>query len=91
MDIGFNDLKAKIIKKNKKLMVLKTISSGSFENNKGVNVSNREINLGFLTQKDLKAIKIGKNKNIKNYALSFTNTLEDIQRFNKILKREKNF
>ena len=70
-------------------MVLKTISSGSFENNKGVNVSNREINLGFLTQKDLKAIKIGKNKNIKNYALSFTNTLEDIQRFNKIFKREK--
>ena len=89
MDIGFNDLKAKIIKKNKKVMVLKTISSGSFENNKGVNVSNREINLDFLTQKDLKAIGIGKKKNIKYYALSFTNTLEDIQKFNKIFKKEK--
>ena len=52
-------------------MVLKTISSGSFENNKGVNVSNREINLDFLTQKDLKAIGIGKKKtlNIMLYLL----------------------
>ena len=88
LDIGFNDLKAKIIKKNEKYMTLSTISSGSFENNKGVNLSNREINLNYLTKKDLKAISIGKKKNIKNYALSFTNTLKDIKKFNKILKTE---
>ena len=63
LDIGFNDLKAKIIKKNEKYMTLSTISSGSFENNKGVNLSNREINLNYLTKKTLKQYQSEK-KNI---------------------------
>ena len=89
LDIGFNDLKARIIKKNLKFMTLKTISAGIFENNKGVNLNNREIKLNYLTEKDFKAIEIAKKFNIKFFALSFTNTQEDIIKFNQILPKQK--
>jgi len=87
LDIGFNDLKAKIIEKKENYIKLKTISSGLMEKNKGVHVMNRIVNLNYLTKKDLKAIQISRKLNIKNFALSFTNTEEDIKQFNKILPR----
>ena len=43
------------------------------------------IKLDFLTKKDLHAIEIAKKMNIRNFALSFTNNVEDIERFKKIL------
>ncbi len=88
LDIGFNDLKAKIIKKKKNFLIFKTTSSGRIENNKGVNVSNRRIKLNYLTEKDIKAIEIAKIKKIKFFALSFTNSIEDIRKFNKILNNQ---
>ena len=87
LDIGFNDLKAKIIEKKENYIKLKTISSGLIEKNKGVHVVNRIVNLNYLTKKDLKAIQISRRLNIKNFALSFTNTEKDIKQFNKILPR----
>ena len=42
----------------------------------------------YLTNKDFEAIKIGKRFKIKNYALSFTNSVDDILKFNKLLKNE---
>ena len=87
LDIGFNDLKAKIIEKKENYIKLKTISSGLIEKNKGVHVMNRIVNLNYLTKKDLKAIQISRKLNIKNFALSFTNTEKDIKQFNKILPR----
>ena len=87
LDIGFNDLKAKIIEKKENYIKLKTISSGLMEKNKGVHVMNRIVNLNYLTKKDLKAIQISRRLNIKNFALSFTNTEKDIKQFNKILPR----
>jgi pyruvate kinase len=88
LDIGFDDLKAKVIKINQKLIVCKTVSSGKLENNKGINISNRKIKLSFLTTKDLLAIKIAKQLKIKNFALSFTNNLEDVKKFNQILPNQ---
>ena len=88
LDIGFEDLKIKIISKSRKKLVAKTISAGLLETNKGVHIQNRKINLKFLTKKDEEAIKIGKKLHINNYALSFVNTETDIKRFNQILKRE---
>ena len=44
-------------------MTLSTISSGSFENNKGMKFeSNREINLNYLTKKILKQYQSEKKK-----------------------------
>ena len=88
LDIGFNDLRVSIITKDNKKLKLKVITPGLFENNKGVCILNRKINLNFLTDKDLDAIKIGKRLNIKNYALSFTNSKKDIKNFKKILPKQ---
>ena len=88
LDIGFDDLSARIILKNKKYISLKTTSSGNLENNIGVHIKNRGIKLNYLTEKDVEAIKIAKSLNIKNFALSFTNTVKDIKRFNNILPKQ---
>ena len=50
---------------------------------------NRKIKLNFLTSKDFAAINIAKKYKIKNYALSFTNSIDDILRFNKLLPKSK--
>ena len=52
-------------------------------------MTNRKIKLNFITEKDKLAILIGKKLNINNYALSFTNSQEDVFNFNKLLKSEK--
>ena len=87
LSIGFSNLYVKIIKKNENALC-KVISSGFLENNKGVHLVNRKIKLNYLTAKDLEAIEIGKKLKIKNYALSFTNSVKDIVQFNQLLKDE---
>ena len=64
MDVGFNNLKVKVLKK-KIEKLFKVISSGKLENNKGVHIVNRKIKIDYLTQKDLKAIETGKNIKLK--------------------------
>ena len=86
--IGFENLSVKVVKVLKDKILLKVITSGFLEGNKGVHLKNRKITLNFLTKKDEKAISIGKYNQIKNFALSFTNTVADIKNFNKILKTE---
>ena len=85
LNIGFNNLKIKVIK-NKNNILCKVLSSGKLENNKGVHIENRKIKLNYLTKKDFEAIKIGEKFKIKNYALSFTNSTDDIMKFNNLLK-----
>ena len=89
LNIGFNNLYIKIIKKNLSEILCKVISSGKVENNKGVHLENRKIKLNYLTNKDFKAIEIGKKFNIKYFALSFTNSTSDIVKFNNLLKEKK--
>ena len=64
LNIGFDNLKVKILKKGKKTLC-KAISPGKLENNKGVHLENRKIKINFLTDKDYEAIKIGKKFKIK--------------------------
>lgn len=84
LNIGFENLKVKILKKNKNNLISKVINSGYLESNKGIHLENRKINLNYLTNKDLKAIEIGRKNNISNYALSFTNGVKDVKYFNKL-------
>ena len=88
LNLGFSNLVVKVKKKNNDEVVCKVISSGKIENNKGVHLENRKINLKFLTKKDLQAIEIGRKLNIKYYALSFTNSTSDIMKFNSLIKKE---
>ena len=88
LNIGFEGLDLKIIRKKDKVMSCVVINEGSLENNKGVHVKNRKIQLNYLTDKDFKAIKIAKKYNIKHFALSFTNNRQDLLNFKKLLKNE---
>ena len=85
LELGFDGLIIKIIKKEKKFLIAICIRSGDLETNKGVHLVNRKLKLNFLTDKDLEAIKVSKNLKIKYFALSFTNTSEDVIKFNKLL------
>ena len=69
-------------------MELNCTISGMLENNKGVHLKNRKIKLNFLTKKDYAAIEIAKRHKIKNFALSFTNSRNDIDRFCELLPKE---
>jgi len=89
LDIGFKNLKIKLIKKRLDKIYCKVISSGELSNSQGVHLMNRKIKLNFLTEKDIKAIKIAKQLKIKNFALSFTNNHRDILKFNKFLDKER--
>ena len=88
LDVGFDGLKIKILKKIENKILFKTINAGLLEKNKGVHIQNRSVKLNFLTEKDFKAIEISKKLRIKNFALSFTNSVNDIKKFNKLLKKE---
>ena len=88
LNVGFDGLIIKIIKNYKKKILFNTISKGLLDNNKGVHISNRSIKLDFLTIKDYQSIELSKRMGIKNFALSFTNSLNDIRKFKKILPKE---
>jgi pyruvate kinase len=85
LDVGFENLKIKIIKNKNNYLLGKVISSGYLDNNKGIHIVGHKISLPPLTEKDIEAIKIGKKLNIKHFALSFTNSPKDVLFFNKML------
>ena len=87
VNIGFENLKAQIILKNSKFISLKTLSSASLKIIK-VHIENRYIRLNYLTKKDIEAIQISKKLQIKNFALSFTNSEKDIEKFNRLLPKQ---
>ncbi len=89
LEIGFEGLEAKVQSVKKNFAKLISTNSGILETNKGVNIKNRNLKLNFLTEKDHKAIEIAKKLKVKNFALSFTNTKQDIINFNKLLKNSK--
>lgn len=84
LNIGFENLKVKVLKKYNKFLLTKVVSQGYLENNKGIHIENRKIKLNCLTKKDIEAIQIGKLNKLDNYALSFTNSVSDVKYFNKL-------
>ena len=85
LQIGFRGLEIKIIQKKSNYVNCITINDGWWEPNKGVNIKNRKIKLNYLTKKDFAAIEIGKKFNINYFALSFTNSANDVKKFNSLL------
>ena len=88
LNIGFEGLIGKVVSKNKNLIKLKCLQEGVLENNKGIHIENREIKINYLTNKDKKSIQLGKELGIQNYALSFTNTLQDLKKFQTLLPNQ---
>jgi pyruvate kinase len=90
IEIGFENLKVVVLKNNGDHLFCKVISPGYLESNKGVHFK-QEIKLNYLTEKDIKAIEIGKKENIKFYALSFANSEKDVLQFRKLINRRNSF
>ena len=86
--IGFDNLVLKVKKNYKKFIRCKVISSGKLEKNKGVHIENN-VNLNYLTDKDLKSIDIAKKFKVKIFALSFTNFPDDVIKFRKLIGTKK--
>lgn len=85
MELGFDNLKIILTAKKKDYFIFKVLTSGVLENNKGVHLENRKIKLDPLTDKDYEAIKLAKEYNIKNFALSFVHHPRDLDLFNNLL------
>jgi len=87
LDIDFNSAKIKIIDENSSIYKCKVIESGSIGSNKSVSVS-RSINIPPFTDKDIKAFELANNLNIKNIALSFTSSEQDIKKLRKYFEND---
>ena len=88
--IGFENLKVKVLSSDRNNVKAEVIENGLIENNKGVHITNRDINLNPLTNKDIQAIKIAKRFKIKNFALSFANNLNSIKEIRKYISKKDN-
>lgn len=89
--IGFNNLCLEVKKKNKSknFILCKVLSSGYLESNKGVHID-ADLNLDPLTNKDKKALEIAKKLKIKNFAVSFVNHQNDLDKVRKIVGNKVN-
>ena len=89
--IGFENLCLQVIKKNNKKnkVFCKIIKSGFLESKKGVHID-YPIKLNSLTDKDIYALKLGKELDINYFAISFVNNHKDIYDVKKIVGDKKN-
>tara|TARA_B100000029_G_scaffold25575_2_gene25183 strand:+ start:2594 stop:3604 length:1011 start_codon:yes stop_codon:yes gene_type:complete len=86
--IDFNSVCLKVIKLEKDIVTCKVIHEGHVGSNKAVTI-NKIIHLPAITPKDEAAFRIGIDKGIENFALSFTNRADDVRAVRKIIG-EKN-
>jgi pyruvate kinase len=84
ISIDFNSVLVQIIDRVQDGWVSRVITGGKIGNNKAVSVD-REIELPPLTEEDKDSIQIGLNFGIKNFALSFANTRDDVELMRKLV------
>lgn len=86
IDIGFNNLSIKVVKKflSKGYLLCKVLNSGYVDSKKGVHIHSK-LNLPCLTNKDKYALKLAKKMNIRYYAISFVNKHNDLDEVKKLI------
>jgi pyruvate kinase len=87
--VDFHAATLRIIEGKDDFLLAKVISGGVVGSNKAVNI-NREIELDPITKKDSEAFQIGKNFGITNFALSFTNSANDVKLVREIIGMDVN-
>ncbi len=85
--IDFNAVVVEVLKIKKNTIQVIVINEGSILSNKGVSI-NKSIELNPFTKKDISAFKITRKKQIKNYALSFCNKMEDVSNMKKLVPKD---
>jgi pyruvate kinase len=76
--VDFNHACFEIKEKYVDYFLARVISGGTVGSNKAADVD-RDLLFDPLTEKDRKAIKIGLKNNVKNFAMSFANTSQDVE------------
>ena len=87
--IDFNTLTLKVIEDKGDYLLANVEVPGSVGSNKAADVD-REIQLDAVTHKDKEAFKIGLEKGITNFSLSFTHSAEDVKEIRAIIGNDSN-
>jgi pyruvate kinase len=77
VSIDFDSVLLQVVKLESKIATMRVLNGGNMGQNKAVTI-NRPIRMPPLTDKDQKAIEIGRNMGITNFALSFANYSKDV-------------
>ena len=78
--IDFNGVMIKVVETSSNQCLTKVINGGNVGSNKAVSI-NKIINLPSITEKDKLAIQIGKEMGVRNFALSFSGSQNDVKSF----------
>ena len=78
VSIDFNTVLAQIVEMKADTAVLRVLNGGEVGQNKAVTVQ-RALEMAPLTDKDLKAIEIGRKLGVSHFALSFANCQADVE------------
>ena len=78
ISIDFNEVLVQVVKIKRNSAFLRVLSGGVIGPNKAVTID-RELSLPSLTDKDRKAITIGRDLGVRHFALSFSNCAKDIE------------
>jgi len=78
IQVDFHHARFRIVKKNPAYYSAIVTSGGTIGSNKAADV-NREVVFDSLTKKDRIAIEIGKRNGLRHFAMSFTNSPEDVE------------
>ncbi len=78
IQVDFNHVKFEITEKKENHLLAIVRNSGSIGSNKAADI-NKELLFDPLTEKDRKAIIIGLNNGVSNFAMSFTNSANDVK------------
>lgn len=79
ISIDFNSVLVQVTDLSKVRAVMRVVSGGMIGRNKAVTVE-RQIDLPPLTRKDTESIAIGREENIRHFALSFANCGADVEK-----------
>ena len=87
--IDFNGVMIKVVKISNDNCLAKVIKGGNVGSNKAVSI-NKPIDLSAITEKDKAAIQIGREMGVRNFALSFSGSSDDVKNFRELTGADTN-
>ena len=88
--VDFNAISLKIVEEANDYLLATVEADGIVGSNKAADLLNREIQLDALTDKDKHAFELGLKMGVRDFSLSFTNTVEDIRKTREIIGDNSN-
>jgi len=89
ISVDFNSVLFEVFEKHKEYCLAKVKMGGLVSSNKAANI-NRPIKLNTITEKDKLAIEIGRQMNVRNFALSFAHNADDVRMMRALIGKDSN-